>query len=508
MVQENRVQPFEAPVRRHGVRVTGLASPGWLSVGIRLITLLMVIAVPAAVAAQQPTELIIRNGVIVNADRRTEGDLRIRDGTIAEIGRNLVAGPGAREIDATGLLVLPGGIDPHTHLGGNDDYTSGSAAALAGGVTTISNQVPARPGEDLTAVVERAAELVRAQAIADIFIHPIILDPEAESREGMQALVDQGQPSVKVRLHRGAFTTNPFGYQMGLANAAAAGVLTMVHCEDGPINDTRAKHLIAEGRGSIGNLIESRPAVSEEIAARRAVAMSEATGAPMYIVHLAAERALRVAEEAQSRGLPVYVETRPVYLHFTADVYQQPDAALYLGVPPIRPQRDQDALWEGIAKGSVHVVGTDHVAYTREEKLDPSQTVGQGNFRGGMPNLQEYLPMLYSEGVRTKRITLERFVAVTATNPAKLFGLYPRKGTVAVGSDADLALWDPNETRTIRDEDMLSRSGFSVYAGWEVTGWPRITIRRGEVVYEDGKVTGKAGSGQLVPRQRWQRPTL
>ncbi len=484
------------------------AAPGWRCVSAGLITLLL----PAGATAQSSTELIIRNGVIVNVDGRTEADLRIRNGKIAEIASDLAAGPGAREIDATGLLLLPGGIDPHTHLGPSDnyhdDYTSGSAAALAGGVTTISNQVPAAPGEDLTDAVDRAAELVRAQAIADVFIHPIVLDPEAESLEGMRALVDRGQPSVKVRLHRGAFTTDPYGYTTGFANAAAAGVLTMVHAEDGPINNTRAEQLIAEGRGSIHNLIESRPDVSEEVAAQRAVAISEATGAPVYIVHLAAGRALRVAEEAQRRGLPVYVETRPVYLHYTADVYQQADAAVYLGVPPIRPQRDQDALWEGIAKGSVHVVGTDHVPYTREHKLDPSQTVGQGNFLGGMPNLQEYMPMLFSEGVGKKRITLERFVAVTATNPAKLFGLYPRKGTIAVGSDADLALWDPNETRTIRDEEMLSGSGFSVYAGWVVTGWPLVTIRRGEVVYEDGKVTGKAGSGQLIERQRWQRPTL
>ncbi len=485
-----------------------------LSPGFGPLTCLLLIVVSASVRTQQSDELIVRGGVLVNANGRTQADVRIRDGRIAAIGPSLTAGPEAREIDATGLLVLPGGIDPHTHLGGNDapdyhdDYTSGSAAALAGGVTTISNHVPARSGEALTDAVDRAAALVRAEAIADVMIHPIVLDPAAESAAGMQALVERGQPSVKVRLHRGAFTTDPFGYQMGLANAADAGVLTMVHAEDGPINDTRARRLIAQGRGSIDNLIESRPAVSEEVAVQRAVAMSEATGAAVYVVHLAAERALQAAAAAQQRGLPVYVETRPVYLHYTADVYQQPDAALFLGVPPIRPQRDQDALWDGIAQGTVHVVGTDHVPFTREHKLDPSQTVGQGNFLGGMPNLQEYLPMLFSEGVGKNRITLERFVAVTASNPAKLFGLYPRKGTIAVGSDADLALWDPEETRTIRDEDMLSGSGFSVYSGWEVTGWPRVTIRRGEVVYENGEVTGQPGSGRLLQRRRWQRPTL
>ena len=174
---------------------------------------------------------------------------------------------------------------------------------------------------------------------------------------------------------------------------------------------------------------------------------------------------------------------------------------MYVGQPPLREQHDQDALWAGLANGTIHVIGTDHVAYRREVKLDPSQTIAQ--HRAGLNNLQVVRPMLYSEGVVAGRISAERFVAVTATNPAKLFGLYPRKGAVSVGSDADLVLWDPNETRAIRDEDMFSGAGFSVYAGWEVTGWPTMTIRRGEVVFEDGAIRAEAGSGQLLRRSRW-----
>jgi dihydropyrimidinase len=238
--------------------------------------------------------------------------------------------------------------------------------------------------------------------------------------------------------------------------------------------------------------------VIEAAATERAVAMSEATGAPVYIVHLSSERALRVAEAAQHRGLPVYVETRPIYLHLTRERYSGPDRGLYIGQPPLREKRDQDALWAAISRGTIHVLGTDHLAYTRAQKLDPAQTVA--SHRAGMSNLQEARPMLYSEGVRSGRITREQFVAVTATNPARLFGLYPRKGTIAVGSDADIVIWDPNETRTIDDRDMLSRSGFSVYNGWKVTGWPRTTLRRGEIVYDRGRVVGRAGSGQLVHR--------
>ena len=239
--------------------------------------------------------------------------------------------------------------------------------------------------------------------------------------------------------------------------------------------------------------------MAEVVATQRAVAMVEATGTPIYIVHVSSERALRVAEDAQRRGLPVYVETRPIYLHLTRDRLEGPTPGLYVSQPPLREQSDQDALWAGIASGSIHVVGSDHVAYTREQKLDPSQTVAQ--HRAGMSNLQVMLPMIYSAGVRSGQITLERFVQVTSTNPAKLFGLYPRKGTIAVGSDADLVVWDPEETRTIRDEDMFSSSRYSVHSGTVVTGWPTMTLRRGDVVYRDGEILGGGGQ-RRVPAPR------
>lgn len=172
-----------------------------------------------------------------------------------------------------------------------------------------------------------------------------------------------------------------------------------------------------------------------------------------------------------------------------------------MGQPPLREQRDQDALWAGLANGSIHVVATDHVAYRRDVKLDPSQTIAR--HRAGLNNLQVVRPMLYSEGVVSGRISVERFVAVTATNPAKLFGLYPRKGAISVGSDADLVLWDASETRAIRDEDMFSGAGFSIYSGWQVTGWPTMTIRRGEVVFENGEIHAQPGSGRLLRRSHW-----
>jgi dihydropyrimidinase len=228
------------------------------------------------------------------------------------------------------------------------------------------------------------------------------------------------------------------------------------------------------------------------------------TGAPVYIVHISSERVLRAVEEAQARGLPVYVETRPLYLHLTQERFLQPDVGLYLGSPPLREKRDQDALWAGIAKGTIHTVATDHGARLRGEKLEPKFDVVTGG--GGINVLQVYRPMLYDAGVRSGRITLEQFVAVTSTNPAKIFGMYPRKGTIQVGSDADIAIWNPNLKRTIRDQDELSNAKWNIYAGLEVTGWPTTTIRRGEIVYQDGKVIGQPGSGKVIAQRRWTKP--
>lgn len=462
-----------------------------------------------AAGAQPEPETIVRGGEVFTAGGLRTADVRVVGTAIAEIGTGLAPRDAdTREIDARGRLVLPGGIDPHVHLGGTwvDDYTSGSAAALAGGITTISNFGGVGADDTPAAAVARAAALVEAQAIADVIFHPVVSDPATATAATLSALADTGQTTIKVFMVRPSFDAAAYGFVSTLHAARDTGVLTMLHCEDAAIVHATAERMAAEGRGGIEHFADARPAAAEVAATQRATALAEATGAPVYIVHLSSERALRVAEEAQGRGLPVYVETRPIYLHLTRERFDGPEPGLYVGQPPLREQRDVDALWDGIARGTVHVVATDHVAYTREQKLDPSQNVVQ--HRAGMSNLQVMLPMLYSEGVRDGRITLERFVEVTAANPAKLFGLYPRKGTIAVGSDADLVLWNPHETRTIRDEDMLSGSGYSVHAGRVVTGWPTLTMRRGEVVYRDGEVLGAPGSGELARRDPWRGPPL
>jgi dihydropyrimidinase len=464
--------------------------------------------------AQQPSELIVRNGLVVTSVGRSESDVRIRNGSIVEIGRGLTAAADARVIDAKGKLVLPGGVDPHVHitptrtattLKGADDYTSASRAALAGGEIDKVADGGFSAGSSLSNTLAQATELVKQQAIADVILHVTVSDPSQLTPADIATLADQ-RFTLKIFMVRPAFDQNVAGFVNLIRAAGEAGLLTMLHCEDASIISTTQQRMMAEGRGALKgqNFADSRPVIAEEIATQRAVGISEATGAPIFIVHVSSERAMRAAEAGQARGLPVFTEVRFLYLHLTKERFDEPDGAIYTGDPPLREKSDANYLWNAIAKGSAHVVDTDHVGYTREEKLDPSLDII--NHRPAGNYLQVQLPLLYSEGVRTGRITLERMVALSSTNPAKLFGLYPRKGTIAVGSDADIVIWDPNLKRTVRNEDQLANARFSIFSGWEIVGWPVVTIRRGEVVYEDGKILAAAGSGQLPHRQRWQTP--
>jgi dihydropyrimidinase len=483
------------------------AGRGWI-----LVVLLLGSAVGAS--AQQPAEILIRNGLIVTEYGRVQGDLRLRGETIAEIGQNLAPGRGARVIDASGKLVLPGGIDTHVHLipertattrEGQDDFGTASRAALAGGITTIggfisqSNDVPAAQ------TLKEAAEGAERTSIADALLHFTISNPQALVPGDVEMMRERGvTPKIFMR---------GMGFEQRLADnlklidaVGDAGMIMQLHAEDAAILAGAMDRLVAEGRTALvgQNFADSHPVEAEEAATQRAVAFAEFTGTPIYLVHMSSERAMRVAEAARARGLPVFTEVRFIYLHLTHDAFNGPDGPTFTGAPPLRNKTDQDYLWAAIRRGSVDAVNTDHVGYTRAEKMSPDGSVQRPREGGNF--LQDQMPLLYSEGVRKGRITLEDMVRVTATGPAKLFGLYPRKGRIAVGSDADVVIWDPELKKTIRDEDILSAGRFSIFNGREVTGWPIVTIRRGEVVYEGGKILGAPGSGMLVPRVRWQRP--
>lgn len=451
-------------------------------------------------------DLVIRGGRIATADELAQADIGIVDGKIAQIGGEMHA---AQALDATGKLLLPGAVDAHVHLtipagldiNWVDDFTSGSAAALAGGVTTIGNMTFLQPGETPIEALEREGAIAREETIADVFLHPVLgsagsLDQRA--LDEIPHLLEHGCNSIKYFMLFPNFDAEVGAYIEATRRAGNNGLITLVHCEDAPLIEDAITQLFKHGKSAVRHYADAHPVLTEVVSTQRAVAIAEATGAPVYIVHLSSERALEVCIDAQARGVPVYVEVRPFYLHLTRDRFDEPDGAKYVGNPPLREQRDVNALWAGIRQGTIHTVCTDHAPWSLADKLDPALTVVTA--RPGAENLQVMLPMLYSEGVRKGRISLSRFVEVLSTNVAKLFGLYPRKGTLAVGSDADIVIFDPELTRTIDASMLKSNADYSVYQGWEVTGWPVVTLRRGEIVLRDDEVIGRAGSGMLVPR--------
>jgi dihydropyrimidinase len=404
--------------------------------------------------------------------------------------------------------VLPGGVDPHVHLNVEvtdpneptwvDDYTSGSEAALAGGITSVGNMSYVLPWETIADRIRAETALVSKQAIADVFFHAVVFSPGPEIVAEIPRAVAAGQPSMKIFMSLPSFDAHARDFARVMRATGEAGGITLIHCEDLSTIECCSTMLVDHAKADLSHFAESRPVEAEAVATDRAIAMCRATRAPTYIVHLSSARALAACAAARAEGLPIFVETRPLYLYLSADRYKQPDGALFVAQPPLRSDADREALWRGLVDGSIDTIASDHAPWTRALKLDPKLDVTRA--RPGVAELDTMLSLLYTEGVATGRLSLERFVALTSTNAARLFGMYPRKGAIAPGSDADLVIWETSERRIIRNEDLYSRAGHTVYAGRELTGWPRTTVRRGEIVFDAGKIIGKPGSGSPVPR--------
>jgi dihydropyrimidinase len=452
----------------------------------------------AAGYRRQGRSLLVRGGRVVTTEGQRDADVRVRDGKVVEVGSGLERADDV-VIEAKGLLVLPGGIDPHTHLSPPwaDDFESGSKAALAGGITTLGCMTSPKEGESLLDALEREEARAGKEAIADVFLHPVVGVPSEKTRSDLNRLAESGRTSLKIFMVSSKFDDNEAAYVELIRHAGTLAMRTVLHCEDARILAEAAHRLKSEGKTSLEFFPESRPVEAESRAVERAVGIAEKTGAPVYIVHLSSKAALDVAAAARARGIRVAVETRPLYLHFTDERFAGPDGPLFVGQPPLRKPDDVEALWKALAEGGVDTVASDHAPWTREQKLDPSLDIEK--LRPGVANLQCMLPVLFSEGPR-RGLSLERFVALTSTNAARLFGLYPTKGAVGPGSDADLVVWDPKETREIDRGSLLSRAGFSLFEGFRVTGWPRVVIRRGEIVFRDGSIQASAGSGQIAKR--------
>jgi dihydropyrimidinase len=448
----------------------------------------------------EDVELVIRGGALVDG---SIADIGIAGEVIAQIGGEMHA---PSEIDARGKLVLPGGVDAHVHLSSPpiertgpawvDDFSSGSAAALAGGVTSVGNMTFGTPDESLLDALGRETAVAAREALADVFLHPVLGTPDDRNISEIPQMLAAGCSSIKVFLTSPRFDQQLDGYLTAIRRAGEAGLLSMLHCEDAAAIQHATTQLVAQGHTALRFFGASRPVLAEEVATQRAVAIAELTGAPLYIVHLSSERALTVCADARSRGLPVYVETRPLYLYLTSEVFETPAAGKFVGQPPLREKSDVEALWAALRSGLIDTVCTDHAPWSLQAKLDPAHDIL--HLRPGVENLQLLMPMLYSEGVRRGRISLQRFVELTSSNAARLFGLYPRKGAITVGSDADIAIFDPNLERTVTAAMLKSNADYTVYEGWQVTGWPVATLRRGELVYTDDNVRGVAGSGQVL----------
>ena len=453
-------------------------------------------------------DLIVRNAEAVAAGGRSRVDIGIQDGQIVQLGGEMRPGPDGRELDAEGRVVTPGGVDPHVHLTDPirgapdfhwaDDFESGTQAALAGGITTVGNM--SFPPRDATIAdgVRLDAEEAHRLAVTDYFLHPVLMQTNEANLACIAPLHEAGHTSIKFFLSFNSFDRHVREFLQAMRIVKDHGGIALMHCEDAAIIDCCCKLLKEAGKTDARFYADSRPVQSEFVATHRAVGFAETTGCPSYVVHLASARALEACHDGRRRGVPVYVETRPIYLHLTRQRFAEADGAKYAGAPPLRDRADVDALWAALQFGDVDTLASDHAPWMLAEKLDPA--FDATNLRQGVADLETSLPMLYSAGVLTGRITLERFVAITATNPARLFGLYPRKGTIAVGSDADLVVWDDRQVRVIDGASMYSRADYSPYDGYEVRGWPRWTIARGEVVLQDGVVTASPGRGRLVRR--------
>ena len=454
---------------------------------------------------QETFDLAIRGGTLVSGGGREPADLGIRDERIA-----LVAPPGTpmhatRELDAAGAYVLPGAIDLHVHLDAPeafvDDLTTGSRAAINGGITTIG-QMSFNGEGSLWPAVRSDLERARAQAAVDYLLHPGIYTVGETAVAELAELAEAGFGTLK--LVTLALDDGPSPFIDAVAEAGRNGMLTLIHCEDGAIIDQATRALVAAGHGSLDHYAASRPVASETAAVERAIAVSESTGAPVYLVHLSSAAAIDAVRRAKARGVAVFAETRPIYLHLTDAAYAEPDGGRFVGMPPLRSRADADALWRGLADGTIDTVASDHAPWSLADKLDPSLDVATS--RKGMAELDTFLPLLHSEGVRAGRIDLEQLVAVTAENPARLMGLYPRKGSLGVGADADLVVLDPRVERTVRADELESAADYSVYEGRTVTGWPRYVVSRGDVVLDEHGITAAPGRGRWLPTRPFTRP--
>ena len=453
---------------------------------------------------------LIKNGTIVTAVDQYQGDLLIEDEKIAVIGMSLDI-PAAnvdKVIDAAGKYVLPGGIDVHTHMdmpfGGAtsaDDFETGTRAAAFGGTTTIVDFAIQYRGQTLHQAWETWAKKAEGKAVVDYGFHMIITELNDQVEGEMDALVKQGITSFKLFMaYPGVFMLDDASIFKALLRTGNNGGTICMHAENGGVIDVLVQRALAEGKTAPKYHALTRPARAEAEATHRAIALAEIADVPIYIVHLSAAEALEMVTEARDRGLPAFAETCPQYLFLSYDNYEEPDfgGSKYVMSPPLRDKAKQDQLWRGLAFNDLQCISTDHCPFCMKEKR-----LGENDFSkipNGAPGVETRMSLVYDGGVRPGRISLNRFVELTSTSPAKIFGLFPRKGTIAPGSDADIVVFDPNRTITLAAKTLHMNCDYNPYEGRQVTGATDTVLSRGRLVIENGAFVGRTGAGSFLKR--------
>ena len=460
-------------------------------------------------------DLAIRGGTVVTAADTLRAEIGIRDGRIVAVAERVA--DAARTIDASGLLVLPGGIDSHVHIAQPsgpgivmaDDFASATRAAAAGGNTCVMPFAVQPRGGSLRAAVEAYRGLAEGRCHVDVAIHLIVSDPtEAVLGQELPALIAAGYTSFKIFMTYDDLVLNDRQILDVFDVARREGARVMVHAEGYDAIRYLGERLEKAGETRPFGHALSRPQAVEREAAHRAISHAELVDLPIVIVHVSGEQAMEQIAWAQGRGLRIHAETCPQYLTLTADdmkgIGDDPmSGAKYVCSPPPRDAASQAAIWSGLQRGVFDVVSSDHCPFRYDDaegKLNPR---GRTSFRwipNGIPGIETRLPVFFSEGVSKGRISLNQFAALTATNHAKLYGLYPRKGSIGPGFDADLTLWDPNRRETIRQAALHHGADYTPWEGFQVTGWPVMTIARGQVIAEDGRVLSEPGQGRVLDR--------
>ena len=457
-------------------------------------------------------DTLVQGGTIVTAVDTYASDVGIANGRIATIAQHLPRESARQVISAQGAFVMPGGVDVHTHLdmpfGGttsSDDFESGTIAAAFGGTTTLIDFAIQYKGQTLRTAFDTWMKKAESKAAIDYAFHCIITDLPDARLEEMDALVREGVSSFKLFMaYPGVFMLDDASIFRAFGQAGRSGALVCMHAENGGAIDVIVKRALAEGKTAPKYHALTRPTTAEAEAVSRAIALAEMAGAPVYIVHLSCNDALERVREARDRGLPVYAETCPQYLFLSIENFDAPgfEGAKFVFTPPLREKWHQEKLWAGLARDQLQVVSTDHCPFCYKEQKE----LGRDDFTkipNGGPGIENRLSLVFTGGVGGGRFSVNRFVELVSTTPARLFGLFPRKGTIAVGSDADLVIFDPSREETISAQTHHMRVDYSMFEGIRVKGLPRQVLVGGKLTIDDGRFVGRPGQGQFLKRQTY-----